>query len=238
MMEVRRRKQKVKKAKAEAEEIKFLNIVAMVDVLTILLIFLLKSVSVSTTTAPKTPNLVLPMSTTQVSPKDAVRVTIAKDKLFVQDEPVANINKGAIPDAELAADSPWIVPDLQAALLNMLRLNIVNAGGEKDRFMLEILADKETPYYLLQQVATRRANPSSTSAAGSSASTPTTSRCAAASEPRWGSAAPPYGAAPAACVPTASCWNPANRATCITQTTRPCAAEVSASTTSFAAGFS
>jgi len=153
MMEVRRRKQKVKKAKAEAEEIKFLNIVAMVDVLTILLIFLLKSVSVSTTTAPKTPNLTLPMSTTQVPPKDAVRVTIAKDKLFVQDEPVANINKGAIPDAELAADSPWIVPDLQAALLNMLRLNIVNAGGERDRFILEILADKETPYYLLQQVA-------------------------------------------------------------------------------------
>jgi len=153
MMAVRRRKQKFKKAKAEAEEIKFLNIVAMVDVLTILLIFLLKSVSVSTTTAPKTPNLTLPMSTTQIGPKEAVRVTIAKDKLFVQDEPVANINKGAIPDAELAADSPWIVPDLQAALLNMLRQNIVTAGGERDRFMLEILADKETPYHLLQQVA-------------------------------------------------------------------------------------
>lgn len=153
MLGVRRRKRKVAKAKAESEEIKFLNIVAMVDVLTILLIFLLKSVSVSTTTAPKTPNLMLPMSTTQVPPLEAVRVTIAKDKLFVQDNSVANINKGAIPDAELSGDNPMLIPDLQTGLTNWLRLAIVNKAGDEKTFNLEILADKDTPYYLLLQVS-------------------------------------------------------------------------------------
>lgn len=153
MLGVRRRKRKVAKAKAESEEIKFLNIVAMVDVLTILLIFLLKSVSVSTTTAPKQPNLLLPMSTTQVPPLEAVRVTIAKDKLFVQDDAVANINKGAIPDAELSSENAMLIPDLQTALTNWLRLAIVNKAGEERTFNLEILADKDTPYYMLLQVS-------------------------------------------------------------------------------------
>jgi biopolymer transport protein ExbD len=152
MLGVRRRKRKVAKAKAESEEIKFLNIVAMVDVLTILLIFLLKSVSVSTTTAPKTPNLTLPMSTTQTPPLEAVRVTIAKDKLFVQDDPVANINKGAIPDAELG-ENTMLIPDLQTGLTNWLRLAIVNNSGDEKTFNLEILADKDTPYYVLLQVS-------------------------------------------------------------------------------------
>lgn len=153
MLGVRRRKRKVGKAKAEAGEIKFLNIVAMVDVLTILLIFLLKSVSVSTTTAPKTPNLTLPMSTTQTPPLEAVRVTIAKDKLFVQDEAVANINKGAVPDGELSSDNPMLIPDLQTELTNWLRLAIVNKSGEERTFNLEILADRDTPYYMLLQVS-------------------------------------------------------------------------------------
>lgn len=153
MLGVRRRKRKVGKAKAESQEIKFLNIVAMVDVLTILLIFLLKSVSVSSTTAPKQPNLLLPMSTTQVPPLDALRVTIAKDKLFVEDGPVANINKGAIPDAELSNDNPMLIPDLQSALTNWLRLAIVNKAGEEKTFNLEILADKDTPYFMLLQVS-------------------------------------------------------------------------------------
>jgi hypothetical protein len=139
MLGVRRRKRKVAKAKAESEEIKFLNIVAMVDVLTILLIFLLKSVSVSTTTAPKTPNLTLPMSTTQTPPLEAVRVTIAKDKLFVQDNSVANINKGAIPDAELSGDNPMLIPDLQTGLTNWLRLAIVNNAGDEKTFNLMTL---------------------------------------------------------------------------------------------------
>lgn len=153
LLAVRRRKRRVAHAKAEAAEIKFLNIVAMVDVLTILLIFLLKSVSVSTTTAPKTPNLLLPMSTTQTSPLDAVSVTIAKDKLFVGDEVVANINKGAIPDTALSAETPMLIPDLQKALMNWLRLAVVNKGGDEKTFNLEILADKDTPYYVLLQVS-------------------------------------------------------------------------------------
>jgi hypothetical protein len=112
----RRRKRLVKKAQEAASEIRELNIVAMVDVLTILLIFLLKSVSVSSTVAPDTPNMVLPLSTTQQPPIEAVKVTVASDKIYVEDEVVATIKGGAVPDSEADPDSPMLVPGLQTAL--------------------------------------------------------------------------------------------------------------------------
>lgn len=152
MKEIRRRKRKIRKAKDEASEIKFLNIVAMVDVLTILLIFLLKSVSISNQLAPTAANLNLPFSTTRTSPVEAVKVFITRDKIIVQDEPVAELNKGSVPDLELAQDDPLLIPDLQKALTNWIRHTAVATGGEENQFNLEILADKETPYHLLMQI--------------------------------------------------------------------------------------
>ncbi len=150
---VRRRKRAVSKAKAEAGEIKFLNIVAMVDILTILLIFLLKSVSVSSTTAPTKKEMVLPMSTTQTKPIEAVKIVVTHEKLLVEDHEVANINNGAIPDLELSPDNSLLIPDLQNALMNWIRLAVVNHEGSEQHYNLEILADKDTPYHVLFQVA-------------------------------------------------------------------------------------
>jgi biopolymer transport protein ExbD len=148
----KRRKKLMKKAKEAASEIRELNIVAMVDVLTILLIFLLKSVSVSSTIAPDTPNMVLPLSTTQQPPIEAVKVVVAADKIYVEDEVVATIKGGAVPDSEADPDSPMLVPGLQTALRNWIRLAVVSKGAEEKQLNLQLLADKGTPYQILLQV--------------------------------------------------------------------------------------
>lgn len=148
----RKRKRKVAAAKAEAGEIKFLNIVAMVDVLTILLIFLLKSVSVSSTTAPTGANLNLPFSSTQKPPLDAVKVVIARDRLLVEDTEVAPINKGAVPDLELAPGNPLLIPDLEDALERWIRLAIVSREGGEQQLNVAVVADRDTPYQVLFQV--------------------------------------------------------------------------------------
>jgi len=96
LMAVRKRKRTYKKAKTAAEEITYLNIVAMVDVLTILLIFLLKSVSVSSTAVSMSAEMQMPFSSTVQMPIDAVKIYITRAKIVVEDKVVAAIAGGAV----------------------------------------------------------------------------------------------------------------------------------------------
>jgi len=66
---------------AEPEVIKDLNITPMMDMMTIILVFLLKSFSSSTSTITFDQNLQVPKSVTQLKPKLAVTVTVTKKAL-------------------------------------------------------------------------------------------------------------------------------------------------------------
>ena len=77
-----------RKAREAAGEIKELNITAMMDMMTIILVFLLKSYSASAINVNMSDNLAIPVSSTQLSPQENITVTVASNELSVNDKVV------------------------------------------------------------------------------------------------------------------------------------------------------
>ncbi len=86
-----------RKARAEAGEIKELNIVAMMDMMTILLVFLLKSYQASTINVNMGEHLVIPASSTQLTPQENITVTVTLTELSVNERKVLALQNGAVP---------------------------------------------------------------------------------------------------------------------------------------------
>ena len=86
-----------RKAREAAGEIRELNIVAMMDMMTILLVFLLKSYQASTINVNMGEHLVIPASTTQLSPQENITVTVSLNELTVNDRKIMALENGTIP---------------------------------------------------------------------------------------------------------------------------------------------
>ena len=140
---------------AEPEDIKDLNITPMMDMMTIILVFLLKSFTSSSTLVNLDSNLMLPPSMTQLAPKQAVPVTITKRVLLVEGDAVAPINNGRIdPNFKRDGDNGYYITPLVETLSKVARREkkVAEMSGETFEGELTIIADKNTPYRLLTEV--------------------------------------------------------------------------------------
>src|SRR5688572_3743340 len=81
---------------AEPEVIKDLNIMPMMDMMTIILVFLLKTFSGTTSAITFDANLQPPQSTTQLSPREAVTLTVTKKWILVDGDGVAPVTAGKV----------------------------------------------------------------------------------------------------------------------------------------------
>src|SRR5688572_30733726 len=91
LQRLRFRKAMARKKRREREaagEIRELNITAMMDMMTIILVFLLKSYSASSVAMTNSEDIRPPISTTRQTPKDTVAVTITPKNILVGDKPV------------------------------------------------------------------------------------------------------------------------------------------------------
>jgi biopolymer transport protein ExbD len=86
-----------RKARERAGEIKELNIVAMMDMMTILLVFLLKSYQASTLSVNMSEGLTIPVSSTQLAPQENISITISMYEVAVNDRRVVQMQAGVIP---------------------------------------------------------------------------------------------------------------------------------------------
>src|SRR3954466_9011098 len=82
---------KKRKEREAAGEIKELNITAMMDMMTILLVFLLKSFASSSASVTASEDIRPPVSSTRASPKDTVAVTITPKNILVGDKEVVRL---------------------------------------------------------------------------------------------------------------------------------------------------
>jgi len=145
---VRKRRRRVNKARREADEVKFLNIVAMMDMMTILLVFLLKSVSFSSSNVTSTDAIQLPYSSTDISPPEAVKVYITKNNILVEDTNVAEVKDGQVVPKYLSSDNNLLITNLREAL-NMeidRQFKLAKLGGKSFEMQgnLLIIADVGT----------------------------------------------------------------------------------------------
>jgi biopolymer transport protein ExbD len=140
---------------ADPEDIKDLNITPMMDMMTIILVFLLKSFTSSATLVNLDNNLALPPSQTQLAPKQAVPITITKRVLLVEGEAVAAINNGRIdPQLKRDGDNGYYITPLVELLSKVARREkkVAEVTGQKFDGELTIIADKTTPYRLLTEI--------------------------------------------------------------------------------------
>jgi biopolymer transport protein ExbD len=141
-------------------EIDFLNITAMLDMMTIILVFLLKSMSQSSASLPQSGDLTMPKSvlTTEAS-QEGVAVLISKSNIIVDDNIVAPVPADATHGVEgkYKRSGPtdlYIVPLANALQSWRERDRQVRLATGKDASASEaiIIADSNTPYRLLTEV--------------------------------------------------------------------------------------
>lgn len=150
---------------AREPEIDFLNITAMLDLMTIILVFLLKSLSASSASIPQSKDLTLPDSViTSEAAQEGVVILISKTQILVGDDPNPIV---LLPSREQLAQSGvdsrfkrsgpndlYIVP-LANALSHARETDkaIRTAKGlDPSSSEAVIVADASTPYRLLIEV--------------------------------------------------------------------------------------
>ncbi len=139
------------------EDVSYLNITAMMDMMTIILVFFLKSFSASVENIPVGDDLMPPKSNSQVKPHEAVQITVTKKAILVEEEAVAAVKRGAV-DSSIKKDGQsgyQINPLFTALQKHASRLKkIEKMTGGKMKFAAEIvlIADHTTPYRLISEV--------------------------------------------------------------------------------------
>lgn len=139
----------------EGEDVTFLNITAMMDMMTILLVFMLKSMASSNSNLTLSDELALPASGTSSKISEALSITITKNAVVVDGDPVVPVHKGVVdPTYRAGGGSGLVITPLYNHLKNratMHKLLAARLGGTFEG-ELTIVADKTTPYRLITEV--------------------------------------------------------------------------------------
>jgi biopolymer transport protein ExbD len=143
---------KKRKEREAAGEIKELNITAMMDMMTILLVFLLKSFASSSAAITASEDVRPPVSTTRATPKDTVAITITPKNVLVGEREVLRLQNGQIPADKLQGR---LVLPLDAALKKEVeKLKYIAERNPSAPFSreLSVIADRKVPYDMLLSV--------------------------------------------------------------------------------------
>ncbi|SEN02182.1 MULTISPECIES: ExbD/TolR family protein [Stigmatella] len=152
LLRMRYRKAMARKKRKErdaAGEIKELNITAMMDMMTILLVFLLKSFASSSASVTASEDVRPPISTTRATPRDTVAVTITPKNILVGDKEVVRLVNGQVPADQLQGR---LVLGLDAQLKKEVeKLKYIADRNPAAPFSreLSIIGDKKVPYDML-----------------------------------------------------------------------------------------
>jgi biopolymer transport protein ExbD len=143
-------------------EINYLNITAMLDIMTIILVFLLKTLGESSAAVPQSRDLMLPKSIIQTQPsQEGVRVTISKTQILVGDEKVLDLpnsqslaQSGVEARHKRGANSLYIVPlgNALASARQVDRALREAKGLDPASSEAIIVADSTIPYRLFIEV--------------------------------------------------------------------------------------
>lgn len=162
-------RRKRRKERESAGEIRELNITAMMDMMTIILVFLLKSYSASSVNMASSGDIAPPISTTRLAPKDTVAVTVTRcapspdhpcrpgtGSIMVGDKTVLNYEGDAIPAAVKAGgETGLLVEPLREALQKEVdRAKYIAQYNPAAQFTgeLSIVGDRNMPYRMLTEI--------------------------------------------------------------------------------------
>ena len=139
-----------------------LNLVAMMDMFTILLVFLLKSYSVSAMSIPVGENrLSVPMSSHTINPIEAVKLIITRmdngeGVIAVDANEVITLDDATLSTLKTnASNRKYLIDDLKVALQaeadKIKKLSLLNPEITFDHKIM-VISDKDVPYWLMTSV--------------------------------------------------------------------------------------
>lgn len=157
----REAKRQISRFKAQVEEeaaehaMAYLNITPMMDMMTILLVFLLKQFAVQAQSASMSEGLVLPKSSIETQRPEAVNITVSQNAVLVEGDAVAAVRAGSV-DPSVKRDGAngyYITPLVDVLNKHANRLKKISAmGGSAFDGTAMVMVDKNTPYRLLAEV--------------------------------------------------------------------------------------
>ena len=145
----RRRRRNGHEDKIPGEEITHLNLTPMMDIMTILLVFLVQSFATDPGNINVNLSLHPPESTTKMLMEAATKVTVTAEQILVNDKPVMAV--AAFPTT---VDADGLIAPVRDALdLEKNRIDqVAAAGGPPFDGKLVLVAHETTPYELLNAV--------------------------------------------------------------------------------------
>ncbi len=148
---------KLKKRVPEGEDVGYLNITPMLDMMTIILVFFLKSFSLSVENISLSDDLMPPRSTSQVQPHQAVEVTLTRNAILVESEPIAAIKRGEV-DGSIKRDGPNgylinpLLTQMQKHASRLKKIEKMTGGKMPFKGEMVLIADQRIPYRLISEV--------------------------------------------------------------------------------------
>ena len=118
-----------------------LSLVPMIDILTIIVVYLLvHAADAELLSNPR--NVSMPMSVSELKPREATVITVARDMLYVNGEEVVSV-------AEVAASTEPVVERLRAKLRKQAK-SLLGASAEERE--ITVIADKSLMYPVLRRI--------------------------------------------------------------------------------------
>lgn len=130
------------------------NINSLLDVLSVILVFLMKSYSANTVQVKPSPALQVPFSHSTQAVQESTAVTVTLKDILVDDLPVMTFESGVVPTNFLSSGGLLIDPlfqKLQDAVDHQKKIAAVNAKAEF-KGIVTIIADRNVPFSLLTEV--------------------------------------------------------------------------------------
>ena len=127
---------------------------SLMDIMTILLVFLLKSYSTDPVQLKGAPDLKPPFSTSELKASESTVVTVTLNNILVDDVPVLKLDSGEVSEADLSSGSFMIDPLYQKLDEAVVHQKKVYRYQKKKEFegIVTIVADRHIPFKLLSQV--------------------------------------------------------------------------------------
>ena len=120
-----------------------MNLVALIDIFTILIFFLMSSTGVEVLSSARA--VKLPASTTEKMPRQTIVVVVSPTEILVDGRKVATV-------AEASASTDDLIPGLKAELDLLANRQVLTPAKDAQSKAVTILGDKDIPYSLLRKI--------------------------------------------------------------------------------------
>jgi biopolymer transport protein ExbD len=148
-------KKKVKKPKLHRMAAKKLDISinSLLDILSVILVFLMKSYSTTTVQIKPSKELQVPFSYSSAMVEESTSITLTLKHILVDDAPCVNVEDGKVPEQDLSAGGLLINPlfeKLQDQVAQQKKIEQKNPTA-KFKGIVTIIADRYVPFPLLAE---------------------------------------------------------------------------------------